>query len=309
MGQLTDFISDRYPQLFTLPIPWWTCHNYLVTLIWLWTVLKKVVEHCEQVIWEGASYGNNSHFVKNKNELINTLQWNTSYPSSVSSCSGNHQRVKKWSCVRNIKFPIMLKLSNFGYLCDCRYGAKIRFPHALVMTFLFRSGSLQDKFKWIFKAAYAHSKNLATFVFIYKLLMATMKKIELGSEKGKLHPFIAAFIGGYYVFGTHDKINEQVFYCIFPDSKAPINNMLYISDCIVLALKNHSSICKACSWERLYQKTKYWYLAMVCCFCLGICPLVVWISPLDITGQPAKLYGLPLWRQQCFQHFEKFLVA
>jgi len=90
------------------------------------------------------------------------------------------------------------------------YGAKIRFPHALVMTFLFRSGSLQDKFKWIFKAAYAHSKNLATFVFIYKLLMATMKKIELGSEKGKLHPFIAAFIGGYYVFGTHDKINEQI---------------------------------------------------------------------------------------------------
>lgn len=90
------------------------------------------------------------------------------------------------------------------------YGAKIRFPHALVMTFLFRSGSLQDKFKWIFKAAYAHSKNLATFVFIYKLLMATMKKIESNPEKGNLHPFISAFIGGYYVFGTQDKINEQI---------------------------------------------------------------------------------------------------
>lgn len=94
------------------------------------------------------------------------------------------------------------------------YGAKIRFPHALVMTFLFRSGSPQDKFKWILKAAYAHSKNLATFVFIYKLLMTIMKSVEKG-EKGKLHPFVSAFIGGYYVFGTHDKINEQiVFYLL-----------------------------------------------------------------------------------------------
>ena len=40
--------------------------------------------------------------------------------------------------------------------------------------------------------------------------MLTMKKVEPGSGKGNLHPFISAFIGGYYVFGTHDKINEQV---------------------------------------------------------------------------------------------------
>ena len=29
-------------------------------------------------------------------------------------------------------------------------------------------------------------------------------------KRGNAHPFIAAFIGGYYVFGKHDKINEQV---------------------------------------------------------------------------------------------------
>lgn len=90
------------------------------------------------------------------------------------------------------------------------YGAKIRFPHALVMTFLFRSGSLQDKFKWIFKAAYTHSRNLATFVFIYKTLMTIMQRTE--GKKGNVHPFVSAFIGGYIVFGTHDKINEQVLY-------------------------------------------------------------------------------------------------
>lgn len=38
--------------------------------------------------------------------------------------------------------------------------------------------------------------------------MAIMRQIE--GEKGTIHPFVAAFIGGYYVFGEHDKINEQV---------------------------------------------------------------------------------------------------
>ncbi|EFX90109.1 peroxisomal membrane protein 4-like [Daphnia pulex] len=88
------------------------------------------------------------------------------------------------------------------------YGAKIRFPHAMVMTFLFRSGSLRDKFAWILRATYTHSKNLATFVLIYKTLMAIMRRVEGG--KGNVHPFISAFIGGYFVFGTHDKINEQI---------------------------------------------------------------------------------------------------
>ena len=77
------------------------------------------------------------------------------------------------------------------------------------MTFLFRSGSLQDKFKWIFKAAYTHSRNLATFEFIYKTLMTILQQMD--GKKGNVHPFVSAFIGGYIVFGTHDKINEQVF--------------------------------------------------------------------------------------------------
>ena len=76
------------------------------------------------------------------------------------------------------------------------------------MTFLFRSGTFKDKMKWILKATYTHSKNLAMFVFIYKSLLATMKNVD--GEKSKVHPFVSAFIGGYLVFGTHDKINEQV---------------------------------------------------------------------------------------------------
>lgn len=83
----------------------------------------------------------------------------------------------------------------------------------MVMTFLFRSGSLRDKFAWILRATYTHSKNLATFVLMYKTLMAIMRRVEGG--KCNVHPFISAFIGGYFVFGTHDKINEQVSCEIF----------------------------------------------------------------------------------------------
>ena len=101
-----------------------------------------------------------------------------------------------------------IKSFNLCFLNLFRYGAKIRFPHAMVMTFLFRSGSLRDKFAWILRATYTHSKNLATFVLIYKTLMAIMRRMEGG--KGNIHPFLSAFIGGYFVFGTHDKINEQV---------------------------------------------------------------------------------------------------
>lgn len=76
------------------------------------------------------------------------------------------------------------------------------------MTFLFRSGTFREKFAWILRATMTHSRNLATFVLIYKTLMAIMRQLEGG--KTTIHPFVSAFIGGYYVFGTHDKINEQV---------------------------------------------------------------------------------------------------
>ena len=50
------------------------------------------------------------------------------------------------------------------------YGTKIRFPHALVMTFLFREGTLKEKFTYIIKATIQHATNLAKFSFLYKLI-------------------------------------------------------------------------------------------------------------------------------------------
>lgn len=87
------------------------------------------------------------------------------------------------------------------------YGAKIRFPHALVMTFLFRSGPLSTKLFWILQATKQHALNLGKFVGIFKLIMLLLGRY--GCNAG-WHSFVAGVIGGYVVFGGNDPINNQV---------------------------------------------------------------------------------------------------
>uniref|UniRef100_A0A674H5Z9 Peroxisomal membrane protein 4 n=1 Tax=Taeniopygia guttata TaxID=59729 RepID=A0A674H5Z9_TAEGU len=91
-----------------------------------------------------------------------------------------------------------------GFRNGAVYGAKIRAPHALVMTFLFKSGSLREKLKSIAQATYTHSRNLAYFVFTYKGLLAAQGK------KTPFHSFLAACIGGWLVFGDNNPVNSQI---------------------------------------------------------------------------------------------------
>ncbi|NXS04357.1 PXMP4 protein, partial [Oxylabes madagascariensis] len=95
-----------------------------------------------------------------------------------------------------------------GFRNGAVYGAKIRAPHALVMTFLFKSGSLREKLKSIAQATYAHSRNLAYFVFTYKGLLAAQSRLQ--GKKIPFHSFLAACIGGWLVFGDNNPINSQV---------------------------------------------------------------------------------------------------
>ncbi|KFV48081.1 Peroxisomal membrane protein 4, partial [Tyto alba] len=88
------------------------------------------------------------------------------------------------------------------------YGAKIRAPHALVMTFLFKSGSLREKLKSIAQATYTHSWNLAYFVFTYKGLMALQSQLQ--GKKIPFHCFFAAFMGSLLVFSENNPINSQI---------------------------------------------------------------------------------------------------
>ncbi|KAI8971042.1 peroxisomal membrane protein 4 [Pilobolus umbonatus] len=94
------------------------------------------------------------------------------------------------------------------------YGAKVRFPHALVMTVLFKTGSLESKVKGIFRATKQHAQNLGTFATIYKTLMIVFKKMN-GGKEADFHPFLAGVVGGYYVFGENNNINQQIVLYLF----------------------------------------------------------------------------------------------
>ena len=54
-----------------------------------------------------------------------------------------------------------------------RYGTKIRLPHALVMTFLFRRDlSAQEKIRSIIRMTMLHASNLGLFAVVYKVRVA-----------------------------------------------------------------------------------------------------------------------------------------
>ncbi|KPP69977.1 peroxisomal membrane protein 4-like [Scleropages formosus] len=95
-----------------------------------------------------------------------------------------------------------------GFRNGAVYGAKIRAPHALVMTLLFKSGSLKEKLRAIAQATYTHSRNLACFVATYKGLQSLQARLQ-----GKTLPsqaFLAACVGGWLVFGDNNHINSQI---------------------------------------------------------------------------------------------------
>ena len=57
-------------------------------------------------------------------------------------------------------------------------------------------------------ATRTHAFNLARFVVIYKTVRLLFKFIY--HEVTQVHTMIAAFLGGYFVFGQRNNINEQV---------------------------------------------------------------------------------------------------
>lgn len=89
------------------------------------------------------------------------------------------------------------------------YGAKVRFPHALIMAILFGRGDWQTRLRVIFRATKHHALNLAKFVSLYKSFLLLQKKINGGKERSH-DTFFAGLLGGYIVFGDRNAINEQI---------------------------------------------------------------------------------------------------
>ncbi|RDW81721.1 Tim17/Tim22/Tim23/Pmp24 family protein [Aspergillus mulundensis] len=89
------------------------------------------------------------------------------------------------------------------------YGAKVRFPHALV---------IREKVKLVLNATRQHARNLAVFCLIYKSSMIALRNINpagVGRE-GQYDSFFAGLMGGYAVFGRHkSSITQQIVIYIF----------------------------------------------------------------------------------------------
>ncbi|KAJ5777049.1 hypothetical protein N7520_000295 [Penicillium odoratum] len=98
------------------------------------------------------------------------------------------------------------------------YGSKVRFPHALVMIFLFRSGSFREKVKLVLSATRLHARNLATFAIIYKLSMIVLRNINTSglAKEGRYDSFFSGLLGGYAVFGRQrGSISQQIVIYVF----------------------------------------------------------------------------------------------
>ncbi|KAI1208996.1 peroxisomal membrane protein 4 [Annulohypoxylon truncatum] len=105
------------------------------------------------------------------------------------------------------------------------YGAKVRFPHALVMVFLFRPGTFSEKASLVFRATRTHAQNLARFAVIYKLVCYVLKHLGSRGGPGKEGPYdtlLAGLVGGYAVFGGRGKrsgkipsVNQQIVVYVF----------------------------------------------------------------------------------------------
>ncbi|KAL5615602.1 hypothetical protein BROUX41_005641 [Berkeleyomyces rouxiae] len=114
------------------------------------------------------------------------------------------------------------------------YGSKVRFPHALVMIFLFRSGTFREKAKLVFRATKTHARNLATFASIYQTCMVFLR--HFGPTPGKEGPydaFLAGLVGGYVVFGRRSPRTGRI-------SSVSQQIVIYVCARVVLALAKMS---------------------------------------------------------------------
>lgn len=96
-----------------------------------------------------------------------------------------------------------------------RYGVKIRLPHALVMTVLFRRDlSSKDKLKNIVKLAYQHASSLAAFAAIYKtilsLLKASHRKLMASPANPNIQEGVWKMMGRTLLTMIGEMINDRV---------------------------------------------------------------------------------------------------
>lgn len=152
-----------------------------------------------------------------------------------------------------------------------KYGVKIRLPHALIMTLLFRQDlSSKQKIRSVAKLVLEHASNLAAFATIYKSILAVFKwssrylrqhpsndrnlgrlflrlivdgpfskgtynlpSSMAGHPERPYHSLIAGACGGYFVWGRYSSVNHQI--------------VLYLTSRVLVGVAKRT-------WERVHGK-------------------------------------------------------
>ncbi len=108
----------------------------------------------------------------------------------------------------SLKYPESLLTVLRGFRNGVVYGCKIRFPHALVMTLLFRDGTWYEKGKAILEATYTHARNLGFYAAAFKLFRELLRHFR--NHEDHWNTTIAGFIAGGLMFGTNDPVSSQI---------------------------------------------------------------------------------------------------
>lgn len=104
------------------------------------------------------------------------------------------------------------------------YGAKVRFVHSLVMTFLFKSDTLENKIKNILSLTYEHSKNLGIYVFIYKSVGCLLRKIL--KKNYNWISLLSGIIGSAVMWSSNTPVNSQIMLYLLSRNLMAITNIL-----------------------------------------------------------------------------------
>ena len=93
------------------------------------------------------------------------------------------------------------------------YGGRIRLAHSIVMQLLFGTGNFFDKIQRIVQLAWQHGRNLALFVFLYKLIQCGLSNMY--GKRLHVFAFVAGIIGASVVWRERNSVNQQLcFYLV-----------------------------------------------------------------------------------------------
>jgi peroxisomal membrane protein 4 len=103
------------------------------------------------------------------------------------------------------------------------FGARTRFPHALVVTALYRKGAVGKLAEGVARATWEHGRNLAYFAATYKAALVLLAWLGDGERLGEVlaagarprhwtHTALASALGAALVWSHPSAVNQQILY-------------------------------------------------------------------------------------------------